>query len=79
MKREQLFSEEPAAESPPIFEQLTIGQRKILTDHCAIYNRLPGDFKIRLESLMHIFLREVTFAVDGFCEVTGEMRICVAA
>ena len=28
---------------------------------------------------MHIFLREVTFEVDGFSEVTEEMRICVAA
>ena len=79
MKREQLLPEESAAELPPIPEQLTIGQRKILTDHSALYNRLPGDFKIRLESLMHIFLRKVTFEVDGFSEVTEEMRICVAA
>jgi len=28
---------------------------------------------------MHVFLREVTFEVDGFDEVTEEMRICVAA
>ena len=28
---------------------------------------------------MHIFLRKVTFEVDGFSEVTEEMRICVAA
>tara|TARA_B100000700_G_C14942112_1_gene807310 strand:+ start:247 stop:1203 length:957 start_codon:yes stop_codon:yes gene_type:complete len=79
VKREQLLPEESAAELPPILEQLTIGQRKILTDHSALYNRLPGDFKIRLESLMHIFLRKVTFEVDGFSEVTEEMRICVAA
>ena len=79
MKREQLLSEEPAAELPPILEQLTIGQRKILTDHSALYNRLPGDLKIRLEGLMHVFLREVAFEVDGFSEVTEEMRICVAA
>ena len=79
MKREQLHSEESAAELPPILKQLTTEQRKILTDHSALYNRLPGDLKIRLESLMHVFLREVTFEVDGFSEVTEEMRICVAA
>ena len=28
---------------------------------------------------MHVFLHEVTFEVDGFDEVTEEMRICVAA
>lgn len=79
MKREQLHSEEPAIELPPILKQLTTEQRKILTGHSALYNRLPGDLKIRLESLMHVFLREVTFEVDGFDEVTEEMRICVAA
>ena len=79
MKREQLHSEEPAAKLPPILKQLTTEQRKILTDHSALYNRLPGDLKIRLQSLMHVFLREVTFEVDGFSEVTEEMRICVAA
>ena len=77
--REQLLSEEPAAELPPILKQLTTEQRKILMHHSALYNRLPGDLKIRLESLMHVFLREVTFEVDGFSEVTEEMRICVAA
>ena len=76
---EQLHSEEPVAELPPILKQLTSEQRKILTDHSALYNRLPGDLKIRLEGLMHVFLREVAFEVDGFSEVTEEMRICVAA
>lgn len=79
MKREQLHSEEPAAKLPPTLKQLTTEQRKILTDHSALYNRLPRDLKIRLESLMHVFLCEVTFEVDGFSEVTEEMRICVAA
>ena len=68
MKREELLK-----------KRLTIEQRKILTDHSALYNRLPGDLKTKLEGLMHVFLHEVNFEVDGFSEVTEEMRICVAA
>ena len=59
--------------------QLTDEQRKILSDCSALYNRLPSDLKTKLEGLMHVFLHEVDFEVDGFSEVTEEMRICVAA
>ena len=59
--------------------QLTDEQRKILSDCSALYNRLPEDLKTRLEGLMHVFLHEVNFQVDGFDEVTEEMQICVAA
>ena len=60
-------------------QQLTDEQRKILSDCSALYNRLPSDLKTKLEGLMHVFLHEVDFEVDGFSEVTEEMRICVAA
>ena len=60
-------------------KRLTTEQRKILTGHSALYNRLPEDLKTKLEGLMHVFLHEVDFEVDGFSEVTEEMRICVAA
>ena len=60
-------------------KRLTTEQRKILAFHSALYNRLPEDLKTRLEGLMHVFLHEVNFQVDGFDEVTEEMQICVAA
>jgi len=60
-------------------KRLTTDQRKILTDHSALYNRLPEDLKTKLEGLMHVFWHEVTFDREGFTEVTEEMRICVAS
>ena len=68
MKREELLK-----------KRLTLEQRKILTARSVLYNRLPPDLKTNLEGLMHVFLHEVNFEVDGFSEVTEEMRICVAA
>lgn len=54
--------------------------RQLLRKHMPLFDRVPEELRPRLESLMQMFMHELSFeACGGLHEVTEEMRLAISA